>query len=413
MDVTPKEAGFAGERLERITEHLNRHYIEPGKIAGCQTLVARHGRVAYFRSLGSMERERARPMADDTIFRIYSMTKPITSVALMTLYERGAFQLNDAVHRVIPEWRDMRVYVSGEGERMETREPERPMTFRHILSHQSGLSYGGGLAQLVGADTQLHPADAAYVSAGVQRGRGETLRSFVEKLAHVPLHFDPGECWMYSYSTDVCGYLVEAISGKRFDQYLQETIFDPLGMRDTAFFVAPEKRSRLAANYRRAADKSLRLIDDPETSQYLERPAFFSGGGGLTSTTADYLRFCEMLRRGGELDGARILGPRTIELMTKNHLSGGRDLTQMAIGAFSETAYEGVGFGLGFATTISEVEAGTLGPGDYYWGGAASTIFWVDPREDLVAIFMTQLMPSGTFNFRGQLKNIIYSAIVD
>jgi len=413
MDVTPKEAGFSAERLERITEHLNRHYIEPGKIAGCQTLVARHGRVAYSRSLGSMDQERARPMADDTIFRIYSMTKPITSVALMTLYERGAFQLNDAVHRVIPEWRDMRVYVSGEGERMETREPERPMTFRHILSHQSGLSYGGGLAQLVGADTQLHPADAAYVSAGVQRGRGETLRSFVEKLAHVPLHFDPGECWMYSYSTDVCGYLVEAISGKRFDQYLQETIFDPLGMRDTAFFVAPEKRSRLAANYRRAADKSLRLIDDPETSQYLERPAFFSGGGGLTSTTADYLRFCEMLRRGGELDGARILGPRTIELMTKNHLSGGRDLTQMAIGAFSETAYEGVGFGLGFATTISEVEAGTLGPGDYYWGGAASTIFWVDPREDLVAIFMTQLMPSGTFNFRGQLKNIIYSAIVD
>lgn len=413
MDVTPKEAGFAGERLERITEHLNRHYIEPGKIAGCQTLVARHGRVAYFRSLGSMERERARPMADDTIFRIYSMTKPITSVALMTLYERGDFQLNDAVHRVIPEWRDMRVYVSGEGERMETRSPTRPMTFRHILSHQSGLSYGGGLAQLVGADAQLHPADAAYVAAGVQRGRGETLRSFVEKLAHIPLRFDPGDHWMYSYSTDVCGYLVEAISGKPFDQYLQETIFEPLGMIDTAFSVAPEKAHRLAANYRRQPDKTLALIDDPARSSYLKSPTFFSGGGGLTSTTADYLRFCEMLRRGGELDGARILGPRTIELMTKNHLSGGRDLTQMAIGAFSETAYEGVGFGLGFATTISEVEAGTLGPGDYYWGGAASTIFWVDPREDLVAIFMTQLMPSGTFNFRGQLKNIIYSAIVD
>jgi CubicO group peptidase (beta-lactamase class C family) len=413
MDVTPKEAGFAAERLERITEHLNRHYIEPRKIAGCQTLVTRHGRVAYFRSLGSMDRERGRPMADDTIFRIYSMTKPITTVALMTLYERGDFQLNDAVHRVIPEWRDMQVYVSGEGERMETRAPTRPMTFRHILSHQSGLSYGGGLAQLVGADTQLHPADAAYVSAGVQRGRGETLRSFVEKLAHVPLRFDPGDRWMYSYSTDVCGYLVEAISGKRFDQYLHETIFEPLGMIDTAFSVAPEKAHRLAANYQRRPDKTLALIDDPATSSYLKSPTFFSGGGGLTSTMADYLRFCEMLRRGGELDGARILGPRTIELMTKNHLSGGRDLTQMAIGAFSETASEGVGFGLGFATTISEVEAGTLGPGDYYWGGAASTIFWVDPREDLAAIFMTQLMPSGTFNFRGQLKNIIYSAIVE
>jgi CubicO group peptidase (beta-lactamase class C family) len=412
MTLVPREAGFAPERLERITDHLNRNYIEPGKIAGCQALVARHGHVAYSQSLGHMDRERRRPMADDTIFRIFSMTKPITSVALMTLYERGAFQLNDPVHRVIPAWRDMQVYVSGEGERMQTRAPARPMTFRHILSHQSGLSYGGGLAQL-GDETPPHPADAAYIAAGVQRGRGETLRSFVEKLAHVPLRFDPGDRWMYSYSTDICGYLVEAISGKPFDQYLQETIFDPLGMSDTAFVVAPEKKSRLAANYRRARDKSLRLMDDPETSQYLERPSFFSGGGGLTSTTADYLRFCEMLRRGGELDGARILGPRTLDLMTRNHLTGGSDLSKMAIGAFSETAYEGVGFGLGFAMTLDEVSAGTIAAGDYYWGGAASTIFWVDPKEDLVAIFMTQLIPSATFNFRGQLKSIIYSAIVE
>lgn len=413
MDAAPQAAGFAPERLERITEHLNRHYVEPGKIAGCQTLVARHGHVAYARSLGYMDRERRRPMADDTIFRIFSMTKPITSVALMTLYEQGYFQLNDPVHRVIPEWRDMQVYVSGEGERMQTRAPTRPMTFRHILSHQSGLSYGGGLAQLVGDDTQLHPADATYVAAGVQRGRSETLRSFVEKLAHVPLRFDPGDRWMYSYSTDICGYLVEAISGKPFDEYLKETIFDPLRMTDTAFFVAPEKKSRLAANYRRAANKSLRLIDDPETSQYLEPPSFFSGGGGLTSTTSDYLRFCEMLRRGGELEGARILGPRTLDLMTRNHLTGDSDLSQMAIGAFSETAYEGVGFGLGFAMTLDEVSAGSIAAGDYYWGGAASTIFWVDPKEDLVVIFMTQLIPSATFNFRGQLKSIVYSAIVN
>jgi len=413
MDLAPKEAGFSPERLERITDHLARNYIEPGKIAGCQTLVARRGQVAYMGSLGHMDRERRRPMTDDTIFRIFSMTKPITSVALMTLYERGYFQLNDPVHRVIPEWRDLQVYVSGEGEQMQTRAPARPMTFRHILSHQSGLSYGGGLAQLIGDESRLHPADAAYVAAGVQRGRGETLRSFVEKLGHVPLRFDPGDRWMYSYSTDICGYLVEAISGKPFDEYLRETIFDPLGMNDTAFFVAPEKKSRLAANYRRAADKSLRLIDDPETSPYLERPSFFSGGGGLTSTTADYLRFSEMLRRGGELDGARILGPRTLRLMTRNHLTGGGDLSQVAIGAFSETAYEGVGFGLGFAMTLDEVSAGAIAAGDYYWGGAASTIFWVDPKEELVAIFMTQLIPSATFNFRGQLKSIIYSAIVD
>ncbi|MBE0611156.1 MAG: beta-lactamase family protein, partial [Dehalococcoidia bacterium] len=240
-----------------------------------------------------------------------------------------------------------------------------------------------------------------------------TLRTFIEKLALAPLRYQPGESWMYSFATDVCGYLVEAISGKPFDQYLQETVFDPLGMRDTSFWVRPEKLPRFAANYQRQPDKTLKLIDDPERSTYLSNPSFLSGGGGLTSTTADYFRFCEMLRRGGELDGVRILGPRTIDLMARNHLAGGKDLTQMAIGAFSETAYEGVGFGLGFAMTLDEVDAGSLGEGDYYWGGAASTIFWVDPLEDLVAIFMTQLMPSATFNFRGQLKNISYSSIVE
>jgi len=401
MELAPTQAGFSAERLARITAHLDRAYIAAGKIAGCQTLVARHGHVAYFGSLGCMDRERARPMADDTIFRIYSMTKPITSVALMTLYEQGYFQLNDPVSRYIPEWRDHRVYVSGEGADMQTRAPERPMSFRHILSHTSGLTYGA----------TDHPVDKVYREQGVNRGAGETLRTFAEKLAHVPLRYAPGEQWHYSLSTDVCGYLVEAISGQRFDRYVQEQIFAPLGMKDTAFCVAPEKVGRFAANYQRGADKSLQLLDDPEKSAYLKEPSFFSGGGGLTSTTADYFRFCEMLRRGGELDGARILGPRTLQLMTRNHLAGGRDLTQMAIGSFSETANEGVGFGLGFAMTLSEVDTGALGEGDYYWGGAASTIFWVDPREDLVVIFMTQLMPSGAFNFRGQLKNIIYSAI--
>ncbi|MGC1810810.1 MAG: serine hydrolase domain-containing protein, partial [Candidatus Binataceae bacterium] len=232
-------------------------------------------------------------------------------------------------------------------------------------------------------------------------------------LAKVPLRYTPGEHWMYSFSTDVCGYLVEAISGKPFDQYLQDTIFDPLGMADTAFSVAPKNVGRFAANYERKPDKTLKLIDDPERSAYLKEPSFFSGGGGLTGTTADYLRFCEMLRRGGELDGARIVGSRTIDLMRQNHLAGGKDLSTMATGDFSETAYDGVGFGLGFAMTLGQVAHGALGEGDYYWGGAASTIFWVDPKEDLVVIFMTQLMPSGTFNFRGQLRNIIYSAIVD
>lgn len=401
MEVSPKAAGFSAQRLEWITDHINRNYIEPQKIPGCQVMVARHGQPAYFRNFGLMDIERDKPMRDDTIFRIYSMSKPITSIALMQLYERGYFQLNDPVYRVVPSWRDHKVWIAGEGEGMETKEPDRPMTFRHVLSHSGGLTYGNG----------NHPVDQVYKDLKVNRGKDETLTSFMDKLASVPLRYEPGESWMYSLSTDVCGGLVEAISGQPFDEYLDEHIFGPLGMVDTAFYVDESKHDRFAANYQRKPDKSLGLIDDPATSTYLTKPTFMSGGGGLTGTIADYHRFCEMLRRGGELDGERIIGPRTIDLMRKNHLKQGRDLTRMAIGSFSETANEGVGFGLGFAMTLGEVEAGGMGNGDYYWGGAASTIFWVDPTEDMVVVFMTQLMPSATFNFRGQLKNIIYGAI--
>ena len=403
MDTAPELAGFSAARLARIDEHLLENFVEPQKIPGCQVLVARRGHVAHFSALGLMDIERGRPMADDTIFRIYSMTKPITSIALMQLYERGLFQLNDPVHRVVPEWRDARVWVSGEGDAMETRAPDRPITFRDMLCHTAGLSYGA----------TRHPVDKVYRDLQIRRGEGETLSSFVDKLTQVPLHYSPGERWMYSYATDVCGHLVEALSGMTLDRYFQSHVFEPLGMTDTAFHVDPGRVERFAANYQRRADKTLALIDDPMASSYAAPPAFLSGGGGLVGTTADYLRFCDMLRCGGILDGQRIIGSRTLRMMTRNHLAGGRDLTEMAIGAFSETAYEGTGFGLGFATTLSEVAAGQLGEGDYFWGGAASTIFWVDPREDLVVIFMTQLMPSATFNFRGQLKNIVYGAIED
>jgi len=402
MDIAAQAAGFSEARLERITAHLDRNYIEPQKIAGCQVAVARHGHMAYFRNFGHMDLERSKPMADDAIFRIYSMSKPITSIALMQLYEQGLFQLNDPVHRVIPAWRDQQVYVSGEGERVELKKPESPMTFRHLLSHTAGFSYGA----------TRHPVDKLYRANRIRRDQGETLQSFVDKLANVPLYFDPGQRWLYSYATDVCGHLVEALSGSTLDSYFDEHIFKPLDMTDTAFHVAPDKCERFAANYERAPDKSLKLLDDPQKSAYLEKPSFFSGGGGLTGTTADYLRFCEMLRCRGKLGSERVIGSRTLDLMTRNHLARG-DLSTMAIGDFSETAYDGVGFGLGFAMSLDEVAAGAMGRGDYYWGGAASTIFWVDPAEDLVVVFMTQLMPSATFNFRGQLKNIIYSAIED
>ena len=410
MDAQSQWTGLDAGRLERIGEHLERNYVGNGKIAGCQVSVARHGHLAYSRSFGQMDRERGMPTAEDTLYRIYSMTKPITSVALMTLYERGYFQLNDPVSRYVPSWKDHRVWVSGEGAEMKTEAPARPVSFRDVLCHTAGLTYGGGLP---GVGIQ-HPIDKVYRELKIRSAETpDTLPVFLDKLSKVPLRYQPGTRWMYSLATDVCGALVEVISGQPFDEYLRREIFEPLGMKDTAFHVPQQKVGRFAANYQRGPDKQLKLIDDPATSNYLKDPVFKSGGGGLVGTSADYLRFCEMLRRGGELDGQRVLGPRTIELMHMNHLPGGKDLTQLALGTFSETANEGVGFGLGFASTMGQVETGTLGAGDYYWGGAASTIFWVDPKEDLSVVFMTQLMPSGTFNFRGQLKSIIYSAIID
>ncbi|HEX2591248.1 MAG TPA: serine hydrolase, partial [Rhizomicrobium sp.] len=315
-----EKTGINPKSIERITDHINRNYIDNGKIAGCQVEVRRHGYTAYHHNFGKADLERGKAMANDTIFRIYSMTKPITSVALMQLYERGAFQLNDPVYRVVPEWRDQRVWVSGEGKTMETVKPARPVSFRDMLCHTGGLTYGNALVALGSPDTG-HPVDKEYARIGVRRaeGEGETLREFMTKLGQVPLRYQPGERWMYSLSTDVCGALVEILSGMPFDKYLEENIFKPLGMKDTAFFVPEEKLGRFAANYRRGPDKKLQLLDDPAKSTYRKNPTFFSGGGGLAGTTADYMRFCEMLRRGGELDGARILGPRTIELMHMNH----------------------------------------------------------------------------------------------
>lgn len=409
MDAQSQWTGLDAGRLERITDHIERNYIGPAKIAGCQVAVARHGHIAYLKSFGMMDIERNKPTREDTIYRIYSMTKPIASVALMTLYEQGYFQLNDPVSRFVPSWKNHRVWVSGEGADMVTEAPSRPVTFRDVLSHMAGLTYGGGLP---GVGVQ-HPIDNIYRTLRIRSaGTTDTMMEFMDKLAQVPLRYQPGQAWMYSLATDVCGALVEIISGKPLAQYLQDVIFGPLGMVDTAFHVAPDKQDRFAANYERGPDKKLKLLDDPATSTFIKEPAFKSGGGGLTGTTADYMRFCEMLRRGGELDGHRILGPRTLEIMHMNHLPGGKDLTQVAIGGFSETANEGVGFGLGFASTMDQVATGGLGTGDYYWGGAASTIFLVDPKEDLTMVFMTQLMPSSTYPVRRELKTMTYAALV-
>jgi CubicO group peptidase (beta-lactamase class C family) len=414
LDIDPESAGLDPHRLRRIEEHLRTRYIEPGKIAGCQTLVARGGHVAYFGSLGEMDRERAQPVRDDTIWRLYSMTKPVTGVALMTLYERGHFQLNDPVHRFIPEWRDLKVRERTGPGKSERRlvDPERPMTIRDLLMHMSGLGYAAG------------NADLDVAALGTRQGlalmnRFPTLEALVDALAEEPLRFHPGSRWLYSYSTDICGRLVEIMSGRRLDEYLRTEIFEPLGMVDTGFVVPDDKAGRFAASYRRSSKKELKLLEDPEQSPYRRPRTFLSGGGGLVGTTADYLRFAQMLLDGGQLDGVRVLGRKTVELMTANHLPGppgsGGELRSFALpGGYGEVGFDGMGFGLTMAVTLGPVATQVIGsPGEYLWGGAASTIFWVDPAEELIGIFMTQLIPSGTFNFRGQLKTIVYPAIVD
>jgi CubicO group peptidase (beta-lactamase class C family) len=414
VKVDPAAAGLSARQLERITEHFQTRYIDTGRIAGCQVAVARHGQAAYFRSFGLRDRERSAAVEEDTIWRIYSMTKPITGVALMSLYERAMFQLSDPVARFIPEWRDLKVRERAEDGSERLVEPRSQMTVRDLLTHMSGLGFAGGrtLQELFSADTS-GPGEG--FAPGTRRGPNVTLETMVERYAGYPLEFHPGTHWFYSVSTDVCGRLVEIISGQRFDEYLRETLFEPLEMRDTGFMVPDAKVDRFAACYRRDASKKLVLVDDPQRSGYRKEPSFLSGGGGLVSTTADYLRFCQMLLNGGELDGARILGRKTIELMASNHLPGDGDLQSVALpGGYGEVGFAGMGFGLTVAVAKAPTATQVIGsPGEYMWGGAASTIFWVDPAEDLTVIFMTQLLPSGTFNFRGQLKTLVYPAIVD
>jgi CubicO group peptidase (beta-lactamase class C family) len=409
MDIDIAGTGLDAGRLHRIEAHLDQHYVSKGKIAGAQVAVGRRGKMAYHASLGMRDRERAVPIGDDTIFRIYSMTKPITSIALMQLFERGLFQLDDPVSRFYPSWKRHRVWLSGEGEGIVTEPARRGITFRDLLSHTSGLTYGALLAGM-----PAHPIDEFYKAQKIRSvGVTSTMDEFMEKLATVPLRFQPGTAYQYSLATDACGALVEKLSGEPFAEYVQHHILEPLGMVDTSFQVPPEKAHRFAANYSRNPDKTTTLLDDPATSVYLRPPTFVSGGGGLAGTLADYTRFCEMLRRGGELDGHRIIGPRTLELMRQNHLPGGKDLEALDVELLTSYGAAGVGFGLGFASTIDQVRTGTLARGDFYWGGAASTVFWVDHEEDLWAVFMTQLMPSVSFDFRGQLRSLIYSAIVD
>lgn len=402
----PEEVGLCPDRLTRIAQHIDQRYIEAGRIAGALMLVARGGRVAYLNCQGMADVERQKPVGEDTLFRIYSMTKPVTSVGLMMLHEAGHFQLADPVHRYIPEFRGLRVYASGVYPNFITTPTARPMRIIDLLTHTSGLTYGF---------MNRTNVDAAYreLKLDVDAPAGFTTRSLIEYLAKLPLEFSPGEAWNYSVSTDVLGYLIEVLSGQSLAEFFQQRIFAPLGMNDTGFHVNANKQERFAACYEYSHPGSFRLQDDPATSNYLSAPSYFSGGGGLVSTAADYLRFAQMFLNGGELNGERLLSPRTVAYMSRNHLPSGKDLTQLTTGSFSEVAFEGVGFGLGVAVRDNAVSAGVLSSdGELSWGGLASTHFWIDPREDLISIFLTQLIPSSTYNIRNELRTLVYGALV-
>jgi CubicO group peptidase (beta-lactamase class C family) len=405
VKIEADAAGMSDARLERITRHFEGTYVEPGKIAGCQITVVRGGHVAYARSIGLMDREKDRPMADDAIFRIFSMTKPIASLALMQLYERGMFQLTDPVHRYIPEWRSLKVGEVQPDGSVNSVKPQRPMNMRDVLMHMTGLP--GGLFP-------GNPIDEAFAEARRAERKGMTLERITTLLAEHPLKFHPGTRWNYGISTDIVGRLVEILAGTRFDDYLRQEIFEPLGMVDTGFFVPDAAADRLTALYQFRPGGPPTLAESPGTSRSLRPRSYLSGAGGLVSTTRDYVAFCQMLCNGGQLDGRRVLGRKTLELMTVNHLPGGATLADLAVGGFGEAGFDGVGFGLGFAVGQGPAATGMAGSaGDFYWGGLASTAFWVDPAEDLFAVFMTQLMPSAAYPFRAQLRALVYQAIDD
>lgn len=404
--TTPESLGFSASRLKQIDRFLDDRYLSTGKLPCAQVLIARRGERVYQTVLGKMDVERNRAAAEDTLYRIYSMTKPITSIAFMMLVEKGLVSLDDPVHRFIPEWLELGVYAGGVHGMFRRERPQRPMLMVDLLRHTSGLTYGFQMRTNV---------DAAYRKLKVgELGDAIPLDEMINQLAKLPLEFSPGTAWNYGVSTDVLGYLVGKISKMPFEKFIQEKILGPLKMIDTGFQVRAEQAQRFAACYSATPDSRMKLQDDPTTSPYLQPPVMVSGGGGLVSTAADYLRFAQMLLNGGEIDGARLVSPKTLQLMTRNHLPGNQDLPQLSRSLFSEASYNGVGFGLGFAVTIDQPRTMILGSnGEFTWGGMASTLFWVDPTEQLVGIFLTQLMPSSTYAVRRELRTLTYAAMTE
>jgi CubicO group peptidase (beta-lactamase class C family) len=405
-DADPAAHGLDAERLQRIDRHFDR-YVDDGRLPGYLALVSRAGRLVHVAAAGKRDLETGAPVELDTLWRIYSMTKPITTVAAMMLWEEGAFELKDPVARFIPAFADARVYVRGSAQKPFTVPPVDPVRIWHLMTHTSGLTYGFH---------HTHAVDEIYRAAGFEWSMpaGMDLAACCDVWAGLPLAFQPGAEWLYSVATDVLGRIVEIVSGQSLDAVFAERIFRPLGMTDTAFHAAPEDHHRLAALY--APDPRTRraVRFDEMGDAALRPPDALSGGGGLVSTVGDYHRFARMLLGRGELDGVRLLGPRTVRYMTRNHLPGGADLEAFGRPLFAETTFEGVGFGLGFSVVEDPVAGHSpASPGEFGWGGAASTAFWVDPAEQLTVLFFTQLLPSSTHPIRPQLHQLVHQALLD
>jgi len=399
--VRPEEVGLSSARLERLRTVMQ-GYVDRNQLAGLITLVARHGKVAHSECYGMMDMEASRPMQPDTLFRIYSMTKPITCVAFMMLFEQGHFLLNDPVSKFIPEFRDLKVFARTGEAGVEVADLEREITIRDLLTHTAGLGYG------LYEDTpveDMYRAEGLFSPLGVLQ---VALPEMVHMLARLPLAHQPGSDWRYSMAHDVIGYLISVMADVPFDAFLKERVFEPLGMGDTGFFVPREKLDRFAALYGAAGGGGLALLDAPPTSPFLNPECHPSGGGGLVSTASDYLRFAQMLLNRGRLGGTRLLSRKTIELMTTNHL-----LDELVPIHFGPDPVPGMGYGLGFGVLVNPAQSGTLGSeGLFQWGGAAGTYFWVDSREDLIGLVMPQFFfleePVGKV-----FQNLTYQAIVD
>jgi CubicO group peptidase (beta-lactamase class C family) len=395
--IAPEKVGLSAARLGRIRPAMQR-YVDENKLAGVLTAVARHGHIAHLDTVGLMDVEANKPMQLDTIFRIYSMSKPITSVAVMMLYEENRFLLTDPVSRFIPEFEHVQVFVRKNGSGIELADPARPIAIHDLLTHTAGLAYGLENVEYV---DQLYQQ---RVWALRERRPDMTLADMIRSVAALPLANQPGSRWHYSMATDVLGYLVEMVSGMPFDAFLKARIFEPLGMVDTGFHVPADKLGRFAATYSPGEKGGMQLLDAPATSRFARPTSCPSGGGGLVSTAEDYLRFAQMLLNDGELDGVRLLGRKTVELMRTNHLPAGMPV-------FEDGA---TGFGLGFGVILDVARTRMLGSvGSYSWGGAAGTKFWIDPQEDLIGLLMIQFMPSGHYPIGSDFQVLAYQAIVD